>query len=80
MSASHLNLGLSGPFKFNLNKVEIKKYREFEKQHIECLKKYNGCIGGHFSFKFTCTTICNSVEVFCNICNTNQDITDWDSV
>ena len=61
---------------FKLNESEAQKAKEFEEKHRHP-DIYKGAIGGHISYKFTPTSIGTAVIIKCNICNIEENITDY---
>lgn len=61
---------------FKLNESEAQKAKEFEEKHRHP-DIYKGAIGGHISYEFTPTSIGTAVTIKCSICNTEENITDY---
>ncbi len=59
--------------KFELTDEEYQKAVEFEKKH----NHYSGAIGGHISIDFCITSIGCLKTIKCNICNVQENITDY---
>lgn len=63
---------------FKLNKKETELAEKFmQEHHHQNINK--GAIGGHVSYTFTPTSIGDAVSIKCSICNTEENITDYDS-
>ena len=60
---------------FTLTDKQIEDFQKFRNEHNECV---DPTIGGKFSFIFTPTGLGNIVEVQCNICKENKDITEYE--
>ena len=63
---------------FKLNEKENKKKKKFLQEHRHP-EIYKGAIGGHMNFIFTPTSIGDTCIIKCTICNTEKNITDYDS-
>ena len=62
---------------FKLTEKEAELARKFKEKH----KHPNinkGAIGGHITYHFTPTSVANGVKIECNICDTVENITDYD--
>ena len=60
---------------FKLNEKEMLEYHEWHDKH-KCKGEYVGAIGGRESFIFTPTGLGPCIQVRCNICKEEIDITD----
>jgi hypothetical protein len=56
--------------------IEDSEWKEFREKHKEC--ELTATIGGKFSFIFTPTGLGPIVEVRCNKCGKQEDITNYD--
>ena len=63
---------------FKLSPKEIEKAEAFEKEHLECAKKHPTTIGGSISYEFTPTSVGTAVIIKCNLCDEQENITDYD--
>lgn len=64
--------------RFKLNKIELERAKEFERKHKHS-EVYKGAIGGHINYIFTPTSIGDACVIHCNICDVEENITDYDS-
>lgn len=70
---------------FNLNEKEEKLYHDFYKKHKVCRDRLceehglNFCPPGSISITFTPTGIGSAIKVKCTLCDTEENITDYDS-
>lgn len=62
---------------FELDKVELQNFIEWDSKHECSLKEYAGAIGGRISYKFTPTNLGVVVKVICG-CGEEADITNYD--
>jgi hypothetical protein len=73
------HVGLS----FTLSREQTEKFvawRDDETIHRRCAQTESGtAIGGALTFKFTPTTIGTVVTVSCCVCNTEIDLSEYDS-
>jgi hypothetical protein len=60
---------------YNLNEKEMKEYNDWHNKH-KCKGTYVGAIGGRESFIFTPTGLGSCIQVRCNVCKEEIDITD----
>ena len=51
---------------------------QFEKEHDHPAHNH-GAIGGGIHYRFTPTGLGNTVVISCTVCNTEQNITDFDN-
>jgi len=63
---------------FKLLEGEADAAEAFEKEHDHPAHD-NGAIGGGIQYRFTPTSIGNTVVVSCTICKREQNITDFDN-
>jgi hypothetical protein len=57
---------------------EYKQIQAFKEKHKNCIRKNPTTIGGGFSYIFTPTGIGTAVSIKCNICNEDENCTDYD--
>lgn len=63
---------------FKLSKKEEEAAKAFIKEHNH--PNFNkGTIGGHIDYIFTPTSIGNALSMYCAICGTQDNITDYDT-
>ena len=62
----------------NLNEKENELAEKFLQEHRHP-EVYKGTIGGHIDFIFTPTSIGDAICVKCNICDKEENITDYDT-
>jgi hypothetical protein len=63
--------------KFELNEVEEKAWKEFDKLHQSTCSQYTGAIGqSPVQTIFTATSIGTDIVVKCSKCGIEQNITD----
>ena len=62
--------------RFNLNKVELARIKEFQDKHRVA---YSGAIGGQFSYKFTPTSLGDIITVIDGTSGEELNVTDFDS-
>ena len=63
---------------FKLKEKEAQAAEEFEKKHRHP-DVGKGAIGGHINYIFTPTSIGVGVSMHCNICEVEENITDYDN-
>ena len=63
---------------FKLNEKENDLAEKFMQEHRHP-EVYKGTIGGHINYIFTPTSIGDSVNIRCNICDKEENITDYDT-
>lgn len=63
---------------FKLSEKENELAEKFLQEHRHS-EIYKGAIGGHINFIFTPTSIGDACTIKCTICNTEKDITDYNS-
>ena len=63
---------------FKLNEKENELAEKFLQEHRHP-EVYKGTIGGHIDFIFTPTSIGDTICVKCNICDKEENITDYDT-
>jgi len=63
---------------FKLNEKENELAEKFMQEHRHP-EVYKGTIGGHISFTFIPTSVADNVSIRCNICNKEENITDYDT-
>lgn len=61
---------------FKVEGKEFLDWEEFRERHKDC--EFTSTIGGKFSFTFTPTGLGNIIEVKCNACKKEEDITNID--
>ena len=63
---------------FKLSELESERAEKFINEH--CHKEvYKGAIGGHIEYILTPTSIGKAVSIRCLICDTEENITDYNS-
>lgn len=65
-------------YRFKLKKKEVKKFKEWAKEHEKVCKPLQTAIGGRFTFKFTPTSLADVVKAEC-ACGAEIDLSDYDS-
>jgi len=73
-----LELIMNELFTHKYTNKEIEDIRKFAKKHYKCPIKNNALNGGQFSYIFTPMGIGNVIEVRCNYCNKQTNVTDVD--
>ena len=63
---------------FKLNEKENELAERFMQDHRHP-EVYKGTIGGHISFIFTPTSVGDACVMHCDICDKEENITDYDS-
>ncbi len=64
---------------FRLNNIESKRYFKFIDNHKLCRVNTPTTIGGYTTHSFTPTGLGMVKTVKCNVCNEEEDLTDYDS-
>lgn len=62
---------------FSLSKKEQEKVDQFKEKHYCTRPKYQGAIGGRYTYSFTPTSLGSIVSIKC-VCSAEKDITDYD--
>ncbi len=68
----------TGDRTFILREPENEKTIQFMSEHRAKHGRYEGAIGGRFTFSFTPTSIGTVQEVLCGSCDDKLDVTDYD--
>jgi cupin superfamily acireductone dioxygenase involved in methionine salvage len=63
---------------FKLSEKENELAKKFLQEHRHP-EVYKGAIGGHINFIFTPTSIGNAISIRCTICDTEENITDYNN-
>ena len=63
---------------FKLNEVESERAEKFMNEHRHG-DVYKGAIGGHIIYTFMPTSIGDAVCIKCLMCDSEENITDYDS-
>lgn len=63
---------------FKLSEKENELAEKFLQEHRHP-EVYKGAIGGHVDFIFTPTSIGNAISIRCTICDTEENITDYNN-
>jgi cupin superfamily acireductone dioxygenase involved in methionine salvage len=63
---------------FKLNEKENELAEKFMQEHRHP-EVYKGTIGGHINFIFTPTSVGDACTIKCTICNSEENITDYNS-
>lgn len=63
------------PFAFDLTQEQADKVQKWDK----CANIYHGCIGGHITYMLTPTSLGLIVNVKCEKCDEELDLTEWDN-
>ncbi len=63
---------------FKLNEKENELAEEFLQEHRHP-EVHKGAIGGHMEFKFIPTSVGDICIVKCSVCDSEKNITDYDS-
>lgn len=61
---------------FKLSEKESKAAEEFETKHRHS-DVYKGAIGGHIVYRIIPTSLGNTINMYCNVCNVEENITDY---
>lgn len=61
---------------FKLNEKETKAAEKFITKHRHS-DVYKGAIGGHIEYRIIPTSLGDTINIYCHVCNMEENITDY---